>query len=116
MPEIIWIGAHPNNYGIGRSRPLDMIVDHWMAGTLEGTDRTFNDPNRGASATYGIGRTGIIHQYVSEDNTPFSNGHPDTRLNTNPRCIAIEHEGAPGVPITEACYRSPIWLHADINR
>lgn len=91
MPPIEWIGAS-DNYTKGRTQKLDMIVIHWIVGTLASADATFTNPARNASATYGVGET-RISQYVKESDTAWANGHSDPAKNTNPRSISIEHEG-----------------------
>lgn len=108
--NIKWIGAHPNNYLKGRSgRKVDRIVLHWIVGTLESADSTFNNPTRYASSTYGVGGKDI-HQYVKEYNAPYTNGVWDINM----RSITIEHEGSPSMPISAATYESSAQLIADI--
>jgi hypothetical protein len=107
---IVWKGAHPNNYSIGRSgRRPEYIVLHWIVGTLESADATFQDPKRVASSHYGVGGT-RIHQYVAEANTAYTNGNWDW----NTRSITIEHEGGPNLPISAATYETSAWLIANI--
>ena len=97
--DVIWKGAAVGNYGIGRFDPVthkpviaDLIVLHWIVGSLASADKSFNTPGRKASATYGVGQK-EVHQYVDEKNTPYSNGNSNPAKNTNPRSISIEHEG-----------------------
>ncbi|HEX8261398.1 MAG TPA: N-acetylmuramoyl-L-alanine amidase [Allosphingosinicella sp.] len=100
-----WKGAHPRNFSRGRSghRP-EAIVIHIMDGTLVGTDSWFNDPVSRVSAHYGVGKTGIVHQYVRETDSAFHAGTivaPTWRLlkrdvNPNFYTLGIEHEGFGG--------------------
>lgn len=91
------------NYYIGRNNQKpEAIVIHIMDGTLEGTDAWFNDPNSRVSAHYGIGKTGVVHQYVDEENAAWHAGvvyNPSwiflRSSNPNFYTIGIEHEGGP---------------------
>lgn len=83
------VPAHSNNFGIGRSgKQIKFLVCHWIVGTLESADATFQNPDRIASAHYGIGDT-EIHQYVKETDTAYHAGN----LTVNRESIGIEHEG-----------------------
>ena len=108
-PAVKWI---PSPYfwkgrqegGLGPYLPM-AIVCHVMDGALTGTDAWFQNPNSRVSAHYGIGRDGIIHQYVREEDAAWANGYvekPDwpvlrktTPPGVNPNfwTISIEHEG-----------------------
>lgn len=108
--NIKWIGCHSNNFGKGRnSEKVKYIVLHWIAGTLESADATFANPNRKASAHYGIGGN-TIHQYVKEEDTAWHCGN----LTKNRQSIGIEHEGGPELPISEATIQTSIKLVADL--
>jgi hypothetical protein len=109
-----WIGANAGNFAIGRCgafRP-EAIVIHIMDGSLAGTDSWFNDPAARVSAHYGVGRSGLVHQYVKETDTAFHAGTVDPldapdaggverpvwnllKPNVNPNyyTIGVEHEG-----------------------
>lgn len=89
MLSIKWIGANANNYQVGRAgKTVKYVVCHWIVGTLESADATFQNPTRIASATYGIGGNDI-HQYVKETDTAYANGN----LLSNRESCSIEHEG-----------------------
>lgn len=104
------IPAHTNNYGIGRNGySIDKIIIHWIAGTLESADATFQNPLRLASAHYGIGDD-EVHQYVQEKDTAWHAGN----LTVNRQSIGIEHEGGPNIPISEATYQSSAKLVKEI--
>lgn len=111
MDGITWIGS-PNHYQGRNGLYVDHITLHIMVGHLAGTDSVFSRPG-GASAHYGIGAKGTIHQYVSEDNGSWS----DANYASNNSTISIEHEGGmAGVPCTQACMDASARLCADIAR
>jgi hypothetical protein len=86
--NIKWVGAHSNNYTVGRSKPIKIVALHWIVGTLESADATFNNPDRKASAHYGIGDDDV-HQWVRESDTAWHAGNWEA----NQISIGIEHEG-----------------------
>lgn len=100
--QITWKGAHANNYQKSRNGSLiSKVVIHWIVGTLESADATFQSPTRIASAHYGIG-DGDVHQYVKEEDTAYHAGS----LSVNRQSIGIEHEGGPTIPVTDATYQT----------
>lgn len=110
MPNITWIGS-PNHYMGRNGYAVTHITLHIMAGFLAGTDRTFQQP--GASAHYGVGASGGIHQYVSELDGSWS----DADFASNNSTISIEHEGGiPQASCTRACMDASAALCADIAR
>ena len=104
----IWIGAGPANFTPGRAHghQPEAVVIHIMDGTLVGTDSWFNTAASQVSAHYGVGKTGVLHQYVKETDTAHHAGIVDKpswsriKPNTNPNyyTIGIEHEGVDSVP------------------
>lgn len=110
--DIQWIGAHANNYQKTRyGNKIDKIIIHWIVGTLQSADATFANPNRVASAHYGVGgRT--IHQYVKEEDTAYHAGN----LTVNRQSIGIEHEGGPDIPISNETYETSGQLIAEIAK
>lgn len=60
--------ANENNFTQGREgSTVDKIVIHHAATTsFDGIGQTFQNPNRGASAHYGVGRNQNVDQYVQE--------------------------------------------------
>ncbi len=95
------VPAAAGNFQQGRSgKKVKFIVMHWMAGKIAGADARFTKPGEQASAHYGIGGKGEIHQYVRESDTAFHAGNFDI----NQQSIGIEHEGGPNIPITDAVY------------
>lgn len=106
--QIPFIGCASSNFRPRRLAPHrpEAIVIHIMAGTLAGTDSWFSNPIAGVSAHYGIGKNGLIHQYVREEDTAFHAGTLDRPswtglkrtasgmvVNPNHYTIGIEHEG-----------------------
>lgn len=105
--NIKWVGAHTNNYQKGRGgKKVEMIVCHWIVGPLASADAVFNNPNRIASAHYGVGGSGQVHQYVRDEDTAYHCGNFDA----NQRSIGIEHEGGPNVALTDAMYAASAQL------
>jgi len=106
---IKWIGCHPNNFGSRYSNKINKIIVHWIVGTLESADATFQNPNRVASAHYGVGDNDV-HQYVKEEDCAYHAGN----LMVNRQSIGIEHEGGPDLPISDATYQTSAQLIKDI--
>lgn len=110
MDGITWIGS-PNHYNGRNGHSVTHITLHIMAGYLTGTDSVFANPASQASAHYGIGADGTIHQYVSETDGSYS----DANYISNNSTISIEHEGGiPQAPCTQACINASARLCADI--
>lgn len=110
MDDITWIGS-PNHYNGRNGHSVTHITLHIMAGYLTGTDSVFANPASQASAHYGIGADGTIHQYVSETDGSYS----DANYISNNSTISIEHEGGiPQAPCTQACINASARLCADI--
>lgn len=110
--EIKWIGS-PNHYSGRNGHQVTHITLHIMAGFLAGTDATFLSASSQASAHYGIGSSGEIHQYVSETDGSWS----DANYESNNTTISIEHEGGiASAPCTDACMEASAHLCADIAR
>lgn len=106
-----WIGSP--NHTRGRRQPVRYISLHIMAGYLAGTDQTFQRSG-GASSTYGIGATGLIHQYVDEADTAWADGNG---VKGNSQSISIEHEGGISqARNTDQCVAASARLCADIAR
>lgn len=113
MDGIIWKGS-PNHYTGRQGYGVTHITLHIMVGYLAGTDATFANSASQASAHYGIGSTGEIHQYVSERDGSYS----DANYVSNCSTISIEHEGgmSDGAVCTQACIDASARLCADIAR
>ena len=112
MDGVKWIGS-PNHYNGRNGYAVTHITLHIMVGHLAGTDSVFLNANSQASAHYGIGADGTIHQYVSESDGSWS----DANFTSNNSTISIEHEGGMnGIPCTQACMDASARLCADIAR
>lgn len=112
MDGVKWIGS-PNHYNGRNGYAVTHITLHIMVGHLAGTDSVFLNPGSQASAHYGIGANGSVHQYVSENDGSYS----DANFASNNSTISIEHEGGmAGVPCTQACMDASSRLCADIAR
>lgn len=112
MNNITWIGS-PNHYNGRNGYTITHITLHIMVGHLTGTDNVFKRPSSQASAHYGIGADGTIHQYVNEADGSWS----DANYASNNSTISIEHEGGMnGIPCTQACMDTSAKLCADIAR
>lgn len=112
MDNITWVGS-PNHYSGRNGYPITHITLHIMVGHLAGTDSVFTNANSQASAHYGIGADGSIHQYVNENDGSYS----DANYASNNSTISIEHEGGmTGVPCTQACMDASAQLCANIAR
>lgn len=104
---------------------------HIMAGTFEGTEAWFQNPNSKASSTYSIAKDGRILQNVKDQDFAWANGiswlagHPmaitgqlldinrlgafvkkNIGINPNRYTLSIEFEGYPGQGTTEAQYQT----------
>lgn len=108
--------AHSNNYSKGRSGyKVCKITPHHMAGklTAKRCGELFQNPNRGASANYGIGYNGEIICYVDENDRAY------TSSNKANDCQAITIEVANSStggdwPISEASWDSLVNLCVNI--
>ena len=108
MDGITWIGS-PNHYQGRNGHEGTHITLRYLAGT----DSVFRNPASQASAHYGIGGDGSVHQYVSEADGSYS----DANWASNNSTISIEHQGGmDGVPCTQACIDASARLCADIAR
>lgn len=110
MDNIIWVES-PNHYNGRGGYHVTHITLHIMVGYLTSADNFFQSPQSMASAHYGIGGNGAIHQYVDENNGSWS----DANYASNNSTISIEHEGGmAGIPCTQACIEASAALCADI--
>lgn len=104
--NMTWNGSP--NYWAGRTQPVGRIVLHWMAGSLTGTDATFQanvGTERATSAHYGI-EDENVHQYVRDEDTAWH------ARQANPFTIGIEHSAQPGRAASDETYQSSIALVA----
>lgn len=87
-PAVQSVPAHINNYSKNIYSKTGITM-HWIVGTLASAGVTFQNPSRQASAHYGIGKNGEIHQFVEDKYTAFHAGVSKY----NQSHLAIEHEG-----------------------
>jgi len=96
-PPAAWVPASTNNYSVANRAndyPVDLIVIHDIEGSYASGIRTFQDPNRHASAHYVVSYTGLTTQMVREKDIAWHAGNWDY----NTRAIGIEHEGYAWTP------------------
>lgn len=92
QPNIIWRGAHPNNFTYGRpgGGRDGRNTFHHVVGSAESAVIVFNNPTRGASSHFVVtDQPGIIFQCVSLNDTAWCDGNWDSNLRT----ISMEHHG-----------------------
>lgn len=109
--------AHPNNFTVGRQgATIDKIVIHHAATTdFDGIARTFQNPNRSASAHYGVGRHQNVDQYVGERDIAWHCGN----WNGNKTSVGIENVNKTGGPdwlIDDATFNTLVELCRDIAK
>ena len=129
--NIEWRGS-PNFSEGRRGQRVMAICDHIMDGTMASSDSWFKQTtfeNSRVSAHFGVGRSGLIYQWVNTNSTAWANGWgvPPPKLydsslnwlqpvisgtiNLNALTVSIEHEGQSGQSLTEPQYQSSFALH-----
>lgn len=91
-PNIIWRGAHPNNFTVGRpgGGRDGRESFHHVVGTAESAAVVFNQASRGASAHFIVtDQPGTVYQCVSIGDTAWCDANWESNLKT----IAVEHHG-----------------------
>jgi N-acetyl-anhydromuramyl-L-alanine amidase AmpD len=112
-PPVDWIPAAANNYDVGRSEPVQVIVIHETDGTWTSAINWFRNPRSRVSSHYLVRAWGGgIIQFVAESDTAYH------ARSANPWTIGIEHEFYPrqGIWHTDAQYRSSATLVCAIAR
>ncbi len=97
-------GKFPCVNGSSGSGAMNGVVMHTMVGNLPGTIRVFNDPSYQASAHFGIGLEGQIHQFG-----PIGQGWIAwAQMAGNATWYSIEHadNGDPAHPLNELQVRA----------
>lgn len=106
--------ADSSNYTKGRTSGIDKIVIHHAATTsFDGIGATFKNPNRNASAHYGVGSQGNVDQYVQDGDTAWHAGNWDANCSS----IGIEHVNSTGSPewgIADSTFATSVELVRDI--
>ena len=64
-----------NTFPPGGLQPAAIVI-HISEGTLSSADAWFNNEAAKVSAHYCVGRSGEVHQYVSEEDTAYHAGSP----------------------------------------
>ena len=104
-------------------RPAAIVI-HISEGTLASADAWFANAAAQVSAHYCVGRTGEVHQYVSEEDTAYHAGcaaNPTWRLlrphvNPNFYTVGIEHVGRAQDEWTDTQYATSAQLVLEIAR
>ena len=107
--------AAAQNQMAGRdgSRIDEIIIHHAASTSFDSIGQTFSNPNRGASAHYGVGRNQNVDQYVAEANTAYHCGNWDH----NKRSIGIENVNSSGAPewnVADETFNTLVELVRDI--
>jgi len=116
-PNMTWVPSP--NHSSSKGYKTIAIVNHIMEGTLLGTDSWFANPVSQVSSHFGVGKDGVIHQYVDLKYPAWANGgvnKPSWPLlipgvNPNYYTVSIEHEGDSGDVMPEAQYQATLALH-----
>jgi hypothetical protein len=94
--HLTWNSPWPCANGDYGSGAMMGVVEHTMVGNLDGTVAWFNNPQSGASAHFGVGQDGTIHQFGpigkgwcawaqgAGNKTWYSIEHADNRDPANP--------------------------------
>ena len=98
-----------------RNQKIDAIVIHHVAGqgSIEAVGALFADPQRQASANYGIGSDGRIACYVEEENRAYTTSNAAI----DHRAITLEVAncgGAPDWPVSDEALEAVIALCTDV--
>lgn len=110
------IPAHFGNYTMYREgNIIKEITIHHMAArwTAERCGQSFQEVGRDGSSHYGIGYNGEIAQYVSEEDTAWTNGNWESNLRSITIECANESAGDPW-KVSDATMESLVRLIADI--
>ena len=109
--------AYSGNYTKGRSKKIEKITVHHMAGIMsaEQCGKIWQTKGRKGSSHYGIGNDGRIGNYVDENNTAWT----DSNWNSNCKSVTIEtSNNATGGDwtVSDKALNSLIKLVADIAK
>lgn len=91
-PQIIWKGAHPGNYTVGRPNGgrNGQETFHHVVGSADSAVLVFNTPGRQGSAHFIVtDKPGVIYQCVNINDTAWA----DSNWASNLRSISVEHHG-----------------------
>lgn len=115
------IPAHANNYYGRRTMIIDKIIIHHMAGvmTAKGCALTFQNPNRGGSSNYCIGKDGEIVVSVDEECAAGTSGPGWSGQMADQSGVTIETSNSSyggEWPVSDKVLKSLIELVADIAK
>ena len=82
------------NFNVGGMPAHQGLVLHIMDGTLTGTDAWFHNPHSQASSHFGVGKNGVLIQWVDTNNKAW------TEASGNPYWVSVECEGHGGDSLT----------------
>lgn len=91
-PQIVWKGAHPNNFTVGRPNGgrNGQETFHHVVGSADSAVIVFNNPSRGGSSHFIVtDKPNVIYQCVDINNTAWT----DSNWASNLRAITVEHHG-----------------------
>lgn len=111
------VPAHEGNYTKGRTKKIEAITIHHMAGilTAEACGKIFQKVGRRGSSHYGIGNDGKIASYVDESDTAWTNSNWES----NCKSITIEVSNSStnsNWPVSDKALKSLIKLVSDIAK
>lgn len=96
LPGAKWLGPVPNRNPGGMVRPAWGLILHVIVGSIGAANTVFHDPNRQASAHFGVGKDGRLYQWVDTVDKAWAEGAG------NPYYFSVETEGQPTEPLTDA--------------
>lgn len=111
------VQAHSSNYTKGRGKKIRCFTLHHVAGVMpaEAIGSIFARSGRNGSSHYGIGDDGKVGQYVSEDDTAWTNSN----WASNQESITVEvsnSEVGGDWKVSDAAYNKLIELAADVSK
>lgn len=109
--------ANANNFTVGRqgARVNKIVIHHAATTDFDGIGRTFQAPNRQASAHYGVGRNNNVDKYVDESNTAWHCGNWQGNL-TSVGIENVNSSGAPDWGIAPETFNTLVELVRDIAK
>ena len=109
--------ANGNNFTVGRqgNKISEIVIHHAASTSFDSIGQTFQNPSRGASAHYGVGRNNNVDRYVDEANIAWHCGN----WAHNSRSIGIENVNSSGSPewaVAPETFNTLVELVTDIVR
>lgn len=97
-PAAEWRPTSKHGYGNDDAHLNKGVVVHSMEGSITAAFGELDNPNRQASWTFSLAKSGQVYQHVDTANIAWTNGS----YNANKRFWGIECEGKAGEPVTGA--------------